>query len=82
MSWRTCYLKVMSHPNTIPKDRDEPSQAIMEFVMNVGLPHRPHPPAHDDPDPFEPGSLPVQPDEGQVPPGTPDDPEHDHFPAK
>jgi hypothetical protein len=29
------------------------------------------------PDEFEPGSLPVEPDEGPVPAGIPDDPEHD-----
>lgn len=44
--------------------------------------HRPHSPAHDDSDQFEPGSLPVEPDEGQVPEALPDDPEHPHPPAK
>jgi hypothetical protein len=50
--------------------------------MNMGMQHRPHPPAHDDPDQFEPGSLPVQPDEGQVPAAIPDDSEDQPQPAK
>ena len=50
--------------------------------MSTGVQHRPHPPAHDDPDQFEHGSLPVEPDEGPVPPAIPDDPEHQPQPAK
>ena len=39
--------------------------------------HKPYQPSQDVPDEFEPGSLPVEPDEGPVPTGIPDDPEHD-----
>jgi hypothetical protein len=37
--------------------------------------HHPHPPNHDVPDEFDPGPLPVEPDEGPVPDGIPEDPE-------
>lgn len=37
-------------------------------------PHRHHGEESDDP---EPGALPVDPDQGPVPPIVPDDPEHD-----
>jgi hypothetical protein len=40
-------------------------------------PHQPPHPNNDVPDDFEPGSLPVEPDEGLVPADIPDDPEHD-----
>ena len=50
--------------------------------MNAGMPDRPHEPAHDDSDPFESGSLPVEPDEGTVPPAIPDDTEYHPQPAK
>ena len=40
-------------------------------------PHKPHHPTRDAPDELEPGSLPVEPDEGPVPALIPDDPEHD-----
>jgi hypothetical protein len=39
--------------------------------------HRPSRSNSPVPDEFEPGSLPVEPDEGLVPPAIPDDPEHD-----
>lgn len=39
--------------------------------------HKPHHPNNDVPEEFEPGSPPVEPDEGQVPAAIPDDPEHD-----
>jgi hypothetical protein len=39
--------------------------------------HRPHHPNQDVPDDWEPGSLPVEPDEGPIPAVIPDDPEHD-----
>ena len=68
--------------NTINQDRDEPSQAIKAFIMKAEMQHRPHPPAHGEPDQFEPGSFPVEPDEGPVPPAIPDDPEHHPQPAK
>lgn len=38
------------------------------------LSHRPHPGEHDDP---EPGGLPVEPDQGPVPPVPGDDTEHE-----
>ena len=40
-------------------------------------PHKPHHPHNDVPDDLEPGSLPVEPDEGPVPVPLPDDPEQD-----
>lgn len=40
-------------------------------------PHKPHHPNKDVPDALEPGSLPVEPDEGHVPAGIPDDAEQD-----
>ncbi len=45
--------------------------------MFESSPHKPYHPSQDVPDEFEPGSLPVEPDEGPVPAGIPDDPEHD-----
>ena len=39
--------------------------------------HKPHRPNNDVPDEFEPGALPVEPDEGPVPANIPDDAEHD-----
>jgi hypothetical protein len=39
-------------------------------------PHKPNHPNNDVPDEFEPGSNPVEPDEGPVPDSIPDDPEH------
>lgn len=39
--------------------------------------HQPPSPNHDVPDEFEPGSLPVQPDEGPPPSMIPEDPEHE-----
>ena len=45
--------------------------------MNQHTPHKPHGiPVHD-PDDDEPGSPPVEPDEGPVPPAIPSDPEYD-----
>jgi hypothetical protein len=38
---------------------------------------KPHHPSNDVPDEFEPGELPVEPDEGPIPPLIPDDPEHE-----
>jgi hypothetical protein len=38
--------------------------------------HRPHDVEPDDP---EPGSMPVEPDQGPVPPIIPEDPEHDRI---
>ncbi|HEY1103802.1 MAG TPA: hypothetical protein VGE70_10320 [Burkholderiaceae bacterium] len=38
---------------------------------------KPHHAATDKPDDFEPDTLPVQPDEGPVPPAIPADPEHE-----
>ena len=49
-------------------------------VMDSNTQHRPHSPAHDEPDQFEPGSLPVEPDEGPAPAAMPDDPEHERAP--
>jgi hypothetical protein len=37
---------------------------------------RPHHPASGNPEEFEPGALPVEPDQGAVPSGIPEDPEH------
>ena len=42
-------------------------------------PHKPDHPNNDSPDEFEPGSNPVEPDEGTVPASIPDDPEHDRL---
>lgn len=44
-------------------------------------PHKPHHhPGHaQDPDDFEPSLLPIDPDQGPVPSGIPDDPEHDRM---
>ena len=39
-------------------------------------PHRHHGAESDDP---EPGSMPVEPDQGPVPPVVPNDPEHDRI---
>jgi hypothetical protein len=39
--------------------------------------HRPPQPSHDVPDPRDPPTLPVEPDQGPVPDRIPDDPEHD-----
>ena len=41
--------------------------------------HRSHSPQHDLPDENEPSTLPVEPDEGLVPPLIPDDAEHDRL---
>ena len=43
---------------------------------NLPHPHQNHP-LHDVPDSLVPGSLPVEPDQGPVPPVIPEDPEHD-----
>ena len=40
-------------------------------------PHRPHHTPPHTPDEEQPGMLPVEPDQGLVPPAIPDDPEHD-----
>ena len=45
--------------------------------MKIPAPHKPHRINIDDLDEPEPGLLPVEPDEGPVPPLIPDDPEHD-----
>ena len=43
-------------------------------------PHKPHrTPAEDAEDDPEPGMLPVEPDQGQVPAAIPADPEHDRL---
>lgn len=44
--------------------------------MLASTTHKPHHPGKIEPDDFEPGSLPVEPDEGPVPAQIPDDPEH------
>jgi len=41
--------------------------------------HKPYEPNNDVPERFEPGALPVGPDEGAVPAFIPDDPEHDRI---
>ena len=43
--------------------------------MTTHLPHAPHRPGNDTPDEFEPGSLPVEPDQGPLPANLPEDPE-------
>lgn len=48
-----------------------------ETTMFESSPHKPYHPSQDVPEEFEPGSLPVEPDEGPQPAGIPDDPEHD-----
>jgi hypothetical protein len=47
--------------------------------MTLAHAHKPHLPDNDVPDKFEPGSPPVEPDEGPVPPAIPDDPEHERI---
>ena len=42
--------------------------------MRADTMHTPHPKT-DVPDPFEPGALPVEPDQGPVPDNIPEDPE-------
>lgn len=39
--------------------------------------HPPHRPSNDLPEEFEPGSAPIEPDDGPVPAHIPDDPEHE-----
>ena len=48
-----------------------------ETTMPQSSLHKPYQPSQDVPDEFEPSSLPVEPDEGPVPAGIPDDPDHD-----
>lgn len=43
-------------------------------AITLDLPRHPN---EDDPDEFEPGPLPVEPDEGPVPAVIPEDPEHE-----
>lgn len=47
--------------------------------MSRTQPPRPPRPVHDIPDEREPPELPVDPDEGPIPPLIPDDPEHDRL---
>jgi hypothetical protein len=47
--------------------------------MVTSATRQPYPPAIEIPEEFEPGSMPVEPDEGTVPNGIPDDPEHDRM---
>ena len=54
-----------------------PRHQTREIAMFESSPHKPYHPSQDVPDEFEPGSLPVEPDEGPVPAGIPADPEHD-----
>lgn len=45
--------------------------------MHTHLPRKPHRNRAEDNEDPEPGQLPVEPDQGPVPPIIPDDPEHD-----
>ncbi len=47
--------------------------------MSTHAPRKPNWPNHDVPDELEPGALPVEPDQGQVPAQIPADPEHDRL---
>ncbi len=75
----------MNHPAAVPV------QHLTLALMGTLPPHRrrlaasmlgsaahrsPRPPS-DEPDDFEPGSLPVEPDQGPVPADIPQDPEYD-----
>ncbi len=51
----------------------------MEKHVSACLLHKPHRPAEDAPDEFDPGSLPVEPDEGPIPAAIPEDPEHERL---
>lgn len=66
----------MASSTAVHHVRREAEMATPETVMSGANPHAPHP-IHDVPDKFLPGSMPVEPDEGPVPAGIPDDPEHD-----
>ena len=50
-----------------------------EFIMPTRTPRKPHRHHGEDADDPEPGSMPVEPDQGPVPPIIPDDPEHDRI---
>lgn len=52
--------------------------AILETILPSTHTHTHHP-NHDVPGGPEPGSMPVEPDEGPVPPAIPDDPEDDRL---
>ncbi|MES3010825.1 MAG: hypothetical protein V4738_08580 [Pseudomonadota bacterium] len=53
----------------------EPQEIRMAFSASPKHPH-----SHTEtPDDFEPDALPVEPDEGLVPPAIPVDPEHDRM---
>lgn len=47
--------------------------------MLIATDHRPSHPDQDVPDEFEPGNLPVEPDEGPVPAEIPEDPERERL---
>jgi len=47
--------------------------------MSIPTPHKPHRTHTDDADDPDPGLLPVDPDEGMIPPHIPADPEHDRM---
>ncbi len=47
--------------------------------MPIHTPHKPQRTHIEDPDESEPGMLPVDPDEGAIPPALPGDPEHDRI---
>lgn len=50
-----------------------------ESIMPIHAPHKPHRHHGEEADDSEPGSMPVEPDQGPVPPIIPDDPEHDRI---
>lgn len=52
-------------------------QAVTMILTTLTHPPKPHHPNNDEPEKFEPGAPPVEPDEGPVPAHIPDDPEHD-----
>ncbi len=52
----------------------------MNFAFPASAtPHQPRHPKHDVPEEFEPGSLPVEPDQGPVPATMPDDPQRERL---
>lgn len=74
----------MNHPAAVPVQHLTlalmgtlpPLRRRLAASMLWGAPRRPAPHELDDPDEFEPGSMPVEPDEGPVPTDIPQDPEH------
>lgn len=75
----------MNHPAAVPVQHMmlalmgtlPPHRRRLAPSMLWGAPRRPAPSESGEPDEFEPGSLPVEPDEGPVPADIPQDPGFD-----